>query len=130
MRRLLYVFLLMAWATAQGQTIFPLKISENKRYFVNQHGKPYLYHADTGWEIFTKLTTKEAVEYMSFRKSQGFNTIQGIIGFHPGEVNRYGQQAFDNSVDFSQPNEVYHDHVAEIIDKADSLGLLIVWTKS
>ncbi len=129
MKRILYILLLMAWNTAQGQSIFPLKISENKRYFVTQQGKPYLYHADTGWGIFTKLTTKEAVEYLSFRKSQGFNTIQAMIAFAPGEVNRYGQQAFDGDVDFSQPNEAYHGHVAEIINKADSLGLLIVMSQ-
>ncbi|MDD4275312.1 MAG: DUF4038 domain-containing protein [Desulfobacter postgatei] len=129
MKRLLYILLLMAWATAQGQAVFPLKISGNKRYFVTQQGKPYLYHADTGWGIFTKLTAKEAVEYLSFRKSQGFNTIHAMIAFAPGEVNRYGQQAFDNSVDFSRPNEAYHDHVAEIINKADSLGLLIVMSQ-
>ena len=129
MKRILYILLLMAWATAQGQSIFPLKISENKRYFVTQQGEPYLYHADTGWGIFTKLTTEEVVEYLSFRKSQGFNTIQAIIAFTPREVNKYDQQAFDGDVDFSRPNEGYHDHVAEILSKADSLGLLIVMSQ-
>ncbi|OFX30498.1 MAG: hypothetical protein A2W90_10695 [Bacteroidetes bacterium GWF2_42_66] len=116
----------MAWIITQGQSIFPLKISENKRYFVTRQENPFLYHADTGWGIFTKLTTEEAVEYLSFRKSQGFNTIQAIIAYNPADVNRYGQKAFDGNVDFSQPNEAYHDHIIKIIQKADSLGLLIV----
>ena len=50
--------------TTQAQSIFPLKISENRRHFVTQQGKPFLYHADTGWQIFTKLTTEEAIEYL------------------------------------------------------------------
>lgn len=127
LKKLLFIFFffLIAW-TAKGQTIFPLKISENERYFLTQEGKPFLYHADTGWGIFTKLTTAEAIEYLTFRKSQGFNTIQTIISYNDKDVNRFGKKAFDGNTDFSRPNEAYHDHVAEVISKADSLGLLIV----
>lgn len=117
MRRTLYVLLMMAWAAVQGQTIFPLKISENKRYFVTQEGKPYLYHADTGWGIFTKLTTEEAVEYLSFRKSQGFNTIQTIIAYHPKEVSRYGQKAFDGDADEIDGNNM--EEVVKVLDDAE-----------
>jgi len=46
------LFLLVALAV-NGQSIFPLKISDNKRYFLTQQGKPFLYHADTGWRLFT-----------------------------------------------------------------------------
>jgi hypothetical protein len=45
---------------APAQSIFPLKISEHRRHFVTQPGKPFRYHADTGWQIFTELTTEEA----------------------------------------------------------------------
>jgi len=124
MKKLLPVLLLMT-LTTQSQTIFPLKISENKRYFVTQQNKPFLYHAETGWQIFTQLTTEEAVEYLLFRKSQGFNTIQVQIVMAPEQVNRYGQKPFDGDVDFSRPNEAYHDHISTILSKADSLGLLI-----
>ncbi len=128
MNKLFSILLLIAW-TAQGQSIFPLKISESKRFFLTQQGKPFLYHADTGWQIFTQLTTDEAVEYLSFRKSQGFNTIQVQVVMSPEQVNRYGQKPFHGDVDFSLPNEAYHDHVSKIISKADSLGLLIVMSQ-
>jgi hypothetical protein len=114
---------------AHSQSPFPLQISANKRYFVTQQGKPFLYHADTGWQIFTQLTTEEAVEYLAFRKAQGFNTIQVQIGMAPEQVNRYGQKAFLGDVDFARPNEAYHDHVSNVIRKADSLGLLIVMSQ-
>ncbi|MEL7585832.1 MAG: DUF4038 domain-containing protein [Prolixibacteraceae bacterium] len=129
MRRTLSFLLFMAWAAAQGQSIFPLKISENRRHFVTSEGAPYLYQADTGWGIFTKLTTQEAVEYLTCRKSQGFNTIQAMIAYSPKDVNRFGQKPFDGDIDFSKPNEAYHDHVAEIIHKADSMGLLVVMSQ-
>ena len=128
MKILLPILLLMVLA-AQSQIKFPLKISGNKRYFITHQGKPFLYHAETGWQIFTNLTTEEAVEYLSFRKSQGFNTIQVQIVMSPEQINRYGQKPFHGAVDFSRPNEAYHDHVSKILSKADSLGLLIVMSQ-
>lgn len=105
---------------------FPLKWSNNKRYFTDEAGNPFLYHAETGWQIFAKLTTGEALEYLKARQAQGFNTIQTQIATTPEDVNRYNQCPFHNNNDFSQPNEAYYDHVANIISKADSLGLLMV----
>jgi hypothetical protein len=81
--------LLLPIASA-AHSIFPLKISPNRRHFVTQVGKPFLYHADTGWQIFTKLTTEEATEYLRFRKQQGFITIQVQIAMNPAQTNRDG----------------------------------------
>jgi hypothetical protein len=108
---------------------FPLKISENRRYFVDQNDKPFLYHADTGWQIYNKLTTAEARDYLIHRKNQGFNTIQTQIAMDPAHVNRDGAPIFDKDNDFSKPNKAYHDHVAEIIAMADSLNLLITMSQ-
>jgi hypothetical protein len=47
----------------------------------------------------------------------------------PEQVNRYGQKPFYGEVDFSRPNEAYHDHVSKILSKADSMGLLIVMSQ-
>lgn len=115
--------------SVQERPVFPLKISENHRYFVDQDGKPFLYHADTGWQIFTNLTTEESLEYLSTRKEQGFTTIQVQLVMSPEQVNRYGQKPFGGEVDFSKPNEAYHNHVLKIIQKADSLGLMIVMSQ-
>ncbi len=129
-RQWLIIFLFgLNIALIDGQPHYPLKISENHRYFVDQDGKPFLYHADTGWQIFNQLTTDEAIEYMSFRKSQGFNTIQTQLVMYPEQENRYGQKPFHGDNDFSKPNEAYYDHVARIIQKADSLNLLIVMSQ-
>ena len=125
------LLLLAAWLplVAAAQSIFPLKISENRRHFVTQHGTPFLYHADTGWQIFSKLTTEEAIEYLRFRKEQGFNTIQVQIAMNPAQTNRAGQLAFHGDVDFARPNEAYHDHVAQVIALADEMQLLIVMSQ-
>ena len=112
-----------------SQSMFPLKVSDNKRYFITQQGKPFLYHADTGWQMFVKLTTQEAVEYMVARKAQGFNTIQAQVAMEPDQTNRYGDKPFNGDVDFSKPNERYHDHIKTVLKKADSLGLLVALTQ-
>jgi hypothetical protein len=119
---------LLAFA-AHAQTAFPLHVSDNKRYFVDKSNKPFLYHAETGWQIYNRLTTEEAREYLVKRKQQSFNTIQTQIATAPEDVNRYGEKPFFNNNDFSQPNEKYFDHVADIIRIADSLNLLIVMSQ-
>jgi hypothetical protein len=126
----LFIFTIMLVANSvEAQYRFPLQISENKRYFKDANGKPFLYNADTGWQIFTQLTTPEAIEYLAFRKNQGFNTIQVQLVMSPEQVNRYGHKPFLGNNDSARPDEAYYDHVAEIIAKADSLGLLIVMSQ-
>ncbi len=110
-------------AFAQRPT-FPLRVSSNGRYFVDKAGKPFLYHADTGWQIFARLTLAEAREYLALRQKQGFNTIQVMLSVNPDSVNRAGQKPF-NTYDFSKPNEVYFAHTEKVIKIADSLGLLL-----
>ncbi len=119
---------LLGWAQSP-LVVFPLQYSANKRYFVDQAGRPFLYTADTGWQIFTQLTLEEATEYLVFRKSQGFNTVQVQVVMMPEQVNRYGQRPFGGEVDFGQPNEAFHDHVARVIARADSLNLLVVMSQ-
>jgi hypothetical protein len=128
MQHSLLLFLMLALG-AHAASPFPLKISENRRHFVTQQGRPFLYHADTGWQIFTRLTTDEAVEYLRFRKEQGFNTIQVQIAMDPATTNRFGQLAFHGDHDFSRPNEAYHEHIASIIASAAEMDLLIVMSQ-
>jgi hypothetical protein len=126
---LLLLALFMVSISTEAQYRFPLDISRNKRYFIDANGKPFLYHADTGWLLFTQLTTAEALEYLSFRKNQGFNTIQVQLVMSPEQVNRYEHKPFLGNNDFARPDEAYYDHVAGIIAKADSMGLLIVMSQ-
>lgn len=109
-----------------AQTSFPLRVSENRRYFVDQKGEPFLYNADTGWRLFLSATTEEAREYLVKRKQQGFNTIQVMLAFTPEDTNRYGARPFPDNNDFLKPNETFFNHMAEVIRIADSLSMLMV----
>lgn len=106
------------------QATFPIKVSSNGRYFVDKAGNPFLYHADTGWQIFARLTLAEAREYLTLRKQQGFNTIQVMLSINPDSVNRVRHKPFMN-YDFTRPDEVYFTHAEKVIKVADSLGLLL-----
>lgn len=124
-------YLLVGWlclqavtGLAQSRPQFPLKVSENGRYFVDQVDKPFLYQADTGWQIFARLTLPEAREYLTLRKQHGFNTIQVQLSMNPDSANRAGQKALVD-YDFAKPNEPYFAHVERVMQVADSLGLLL-----
>ncbi len=105
---------------------YPLSISKDGRYFIQKNGKPFLYHADTPWQIFYKLTREEALEYMTHRKTQGFNTLQIQISMDVNHPNRYGETPFMDANDFNTVCDAYHIRAKEYVHMADSLGFLVV----
>ncbi len=109
---------------AQDYT-FPLKISPNQRYLIDQKRKPFLYNADTGWKLFLKLNKSDVIDYLVDRKNKRFTVVQTMLTGFEGEKNIYGQKPFEDSNDFSTINSAYFDHVDWVMRQADSLGLLI-----
>lgn len=113
---------------APGSPSFPLKVSENRRHLVDQRGTPFLYHADTPWMIFLKLTEAEAKEYIARRREQGFNTLQVQLTGFLGMTNRAGELPFAGTPpeqDFAQPNEPFFAHVDRVVAEAGRQGLLL-----
>ena len=110
---------------------YPLKVSANKRYLVDQRNLPFFYHADTAWQLFTKLTKAEAEQYLEDRRSKGFNAIQvQILTYAPrAAVNREGQAPFINN-DMTKPNDAYFAHVDWVVNRAAKKGLLMVMSSA
>jgi hypothetical protein len=107
---------------------FPLKISDNRRYLVDQRERPFLYHADTPWMIFTKLTEADARDYIVRRKEQGFNALQVQLTGFLGMTNRAGDLPFagtSSGQDFAQPNEKFFAHVDRVVAEAQRQGMLL-----
>jgi hypothetical protein len=107
---------------------FPLKVSEDHRYLVDQRGTPFLYHADTAWMLFLKLAETEAADYLAARQAQGFNTIQVQLTGFLGTTNRSGELPFAGTPleqDFERPNEGFFAHVDKVVAQAEKLGLLL-----
>lgn len=110
-------------------SIFPIRINKTGKYFEDNKGKPFLYHADTGWQLFYKLTPEEAEFYMLRRKEQGFNTLQIQISMDVNAPNYKGDKPFINANDFTTVQEAYHDHAVKMVKIAEKLGFLIVITQ-
>ena len=114
-----------------------LKISPNGRFILKKDNSPFFWLADTAWEIFHRLTKKEATEYLATRAAQGFSIIQAVAlsefdglvspnayGQTPLKKNSYGD--FDPGLPDVEPDKYdYWDHVDFVIDAARSLGLYI-----
>lgn len=55
-----------------------MKLAIHNKKFIDENGKLFFYTADTAWEIFHKLTFKEAQLFINNRRDKGFNVIQAV----------------------------------------------------
>jgi Protein of unknown function (DUF4038)/Putative collagen-binding domain of a collagenase len=113
---------------AQTETKTPrLKISENKRFLVTAHRKPFFYLGDTAWELFHRLKREEVDRYLEKRVKQGFTVIQAVaiaeLDGH-SDPNPYGHLPFLD-LNPARPVADYWGHVDYVVDKANSLGLYV-----
>ena len=54
---------------------FPLKVSSNGRYLVDQNGVPFRIQGDTAWQLETDVTLSGLRTYLDDRKAKNFNTV-------------------------------------------------------
>ena len=69
-----------------------LKVSDNKRFLVDEDGRPFFYLGDTAWELFHRLTLEEARYYLNDRATKHFTVIQAVVlaeidGLHVPNMN-------------------------------------------
>jgi hypothetical protein len=110
-----------------------LRVSDNHRFLVTQDGKPFFYLADTGWELFHRLTREEADLYLRNRKDKEFTVIQAVaLAEFDGlnAPNAYGHRPLvDNDPTKPDvkdgPDNDYWDHVDYVVNRAEALGLYV-----
>ncbi len=128
---IILVLALSGWAPFRGlaaEPSFPLRPSPDGRYLVDSTGIPFLYHADTPWMIFTKLTEAEAKTYIAHRKAQGFSALQMQLAGFLGMTNLAGDLPFAGvppEQDFARPNEKFFAHVDSVVREAGRQGMLL-----
>src|SRR5215469_11255034 len=111
-----------------SSSAFPIKLSANKRYFLDQNNTPWLMVADAGHHLMAGLPQSSVATYLNDRKNNGFNTINfygacGESGSSPtsGTCQASGA-AFDGTLpftagtsnanyDLSAPNDTYWKEV-------------------
>ncbi len=112
-----------------------LRISENKRFFEDENGKPFFWLGDTGWLLFSKLNREEAVRYLDDRQKKGFNVVQVMLLHSLKLVDAYGDSALVNKnvakphIKEGQGTDSTHydywDHVDYIVDEAAKRGIFM-----
>lgn len=104
-----------------------LQVHESKRFLCWSDGQPFFYLADTGWELFHRLTLGESVTYLKARAAQGYTAIQCVlIAEFDGlkAPNRQGDLPLTD-MDPAKPNPAYFDHVEKVLSIAESLGIVL-----
>lgn len=104
---------------------FPLGVHPSGRYLVDEQGTPFLYHADTPWMLWNRLSLEDAITYMDHRKAQGFNVLQINLAGSRGVSNLYGELPFLGDFDLTRPNPDFFAHVDRVITAAKERNLLL-----
>ena len=109
--------------------VYPLQVSANKRYFVDQHHQPFFWLGDTQWELFRSFTLKDAAAIIRDRKNKGFTVVQVMLfGVGDGlQKNIHGQPPWKDKNSLT-PNEAYFRQVDAILQIAREHGIIISLT--
>jgi hypothetical protein len=116
-------------ASQMPEVMYPLKVSMNKRYLVDQNGVPFLLQGEAAWSLLVGLSEGETERYLKNRCEKGFNTLMVNLIEHKfcknAPKNAYGEGPFVIPGDFT-PNEKYFVHVDWVIKKAAERGIQVL----
>lgn len=106
---------------------YPARVSDNRRFLLDQKDAPFFWLGDTAWELFHRLDRDETQYYLQKRAAQGFTVIQAVVFAELDGLrvpNRDGEVPL---VDFdpTKPNQKYFAHVDWVLQRANELGLCI-----
>ena len=127
---LLVVFLFMTGLIVAGEhPVYPIKVSDNGRYFVDQEGKPVFWLGTTQWQLFREYKIEEARTILERTADKGFAFAQVMLmGVGDGtKPNVYGQKPWINDNPLT-PNEAYFQNVDAVVQIANENGVVISMT--
>jgi hypothetical protein len=127
---------------AASLAAYPLKVSSNGRYLVDQNNLPFLIVGDVPQSMVTKVSTADAEQYLANREARGFNALWINVltagpYYHnsPEDGSTYdGIRPFTGYVtggsdtahyDLSKPNEAYFARVDQMLTLAANHGMVV-----
>jgi hypothetical protein len=127
---LLVVSLFIAGSvTGAERPAWPVKVSDNGRYFVDQKGSPVFWMGTTQWQLFRDYTVEDARTILEKTADKGFVFAQVMLmGVGDGtKANVYGQKPWidDNPL---TPNEAYFKNVDAVLKIARENNVSISMT--
>ncbi len=121
--------LALAVTSLAGEPVYPLKVSENHRYFVDQQGDPVFWLGTTQWQLFREYTLEDARTIIEQSKARGFAFAQVMLmGVGEGtKPNLQGEKPWIND-DPLTPNEGYFKNVDAVVRIAQEYNFVISMT--
>jgi hypothetical protein len=128
--------------TAGAAPVYPVKVSANNRYLVDQNNTPFLIAGDSPQGLISRLNEKEIDDFFADRQAHGFNTMGWVDVLCSGRdfiTNIYattpdGIRPFTGflrggtdhtNYDLSKPNEAYFQRLDHIVELGAKHNLLI-----
>lgn len=109
--------------------VYPLKVSSNNRYLVDQNNQPVFWNGDTPWSLIVQVSKADADFYLNNRQAKGFNVILVNLIEHQFASNAprnfYGDAPFTGAA-FATPNEAYFAHADYVISGAVQRGITVL----
>jgi Protein of unknown function (DUF4038)/Putative collagen-binding domain of a collagenase len=111
--------------------MYPLKVSGNRRYLVDQRGRPFMVVGDSPQALIGNVSLQDAAAYMTDRKAAGFNSLivdvlcTKYTGCSSDGTTASGVAPFSTPGDLSTPNPAYFAHVDAIVRLAARLGIVL-----
>jgi hypothetical protein len=126
---LLPISILLAVAASSAEPVFPVKVSANGRYIVDQHNDPVFWLGTTQWQLFRDYTLDEATLILDKSRDKGFVFFQVMLmGVGDGtKTNVYGQKPWIDNNPLT-PNPSYFQNVDAVIQAARDRNLIISMT--
>jgi hypothetical protein len=128
------------FTVSSGSVALPIKLSVNKRYFVDQNGAPWLMVMDAAHHIMPVIgsTPSSIATYINSRVAQGFTAVNlygacaGTGTCPPSGAAQNGQLPFlvgnsNSTYDLSTPNDKYWSQVDAVIIAANNAGLVVLF---
>lgn len=123
---------------ARGDAVaFPLKLSANHRYLVDQHNQPFRLNCESAWMLSVQATAADVDEYLDDRASKGFNSFILMAMVHPGDFSEFAPQCPRNRLDraphervgdlSSAPDEEYWKFIDGIIEAGARRQMAVVF---
>jgi Protein of unknown function (DUF4038)/Putative collagen-binding domain of a collagenase len=111
--------------------VYPLKLSRNRRYLVDQRNVPFMIVGESPQGMIGNLTPKAAAGYIADRKAAGFNSLlvdllcTTYTGCRADGTTIDGIQPFKRPGDLSTPNPAYFARADAIIRLAAKAGMVV-----
>jgi hypothetical protein len=117
---------------SQTQAVYPLRVSDNKRYLVDQSGSPFLMVGDSPQALIGGLSLDDAEYFLSDRHDRGFNTVwvnllcADYTGCNADGTTFDGIAPFHKRGDLTTPNEAYFERADRVLAAAAKYGMLVI----